>query len=113
MTERPDGTWLETDSGVDELAGEHPREIAPDPHGPGGPLKAAQDEVSEQTLALDPDALPDLDTREARQAATRKPAGPSRRSRTRWAHADEMDAELGDILGDVPDLPSPPPSDPV
>lgn len=130
MSERPDGGWLETEAGIDPLAGEHPPVTsteAADPEGAGPQAAGAapadragttgrapgSDSDWEDPIVYDAaldaahDAIPDLDVREARQRPERKAKGPE-------SSVDEFGADpLDDVIGEVPDLAEAPPSDPV
>ena len=130
MSERPDGGWLETESGIDPLAGKHPPVTsaqAAEPEGgsptaagaaptdPGGHPRRAPGADSDREdpivydarLGATEDAIPDLDAREARQRPQRKAKGPA--SSSGEPAADPLD----DVIGEMPDLPEAPPSDPV
>lgn len=132
MSERPDGDWLETEAGIDPLAGEHPpvtaaqaaeaeAEAAGPPaagaapgHRTGGTGRAPGSDsdwedpiVYDARLDAEQDAIPDLDVREARQRPERKAKGPEP------SDDGPQPDPLDDVIGELPDLPEAPPSDPV
>lgn len=135
MSERPDGDCLETDAGIDPLAGEHPpvtatqtaeveaaeAEAAGPPaadatsggrtggtgRAPGSDSDWEDPIVYDARLDAEQDAIPDLDVREARQRPERKAKGPEP------SDGGRQPDPLDDVIGEMPDLPEAPPSDPV